>query len=388
MRSEGASADIQPLVKPPNQIDRRLRLRAARFQDYEQIAALEARYGLREMADKSYEKWVHLWQGNPAYRERQSDWKIGWVLETGDGQIVGTMGNIPLLYEFEGRKVLAVSGRSWAAEPEYRSASLLLLDHVINQRGVDLFVNNTVSATSLAAVDYFKCERVPVGSWDEWAGWITDYPSFFESALTMKKFPLAKPFSYPISAAFFLKDKFKRRAVRETGVEVSSCPDFDDRFDAFWMELKTKNPRVLLAVRTSEVLKWHFKYARLENRLWIATVADGSRLAAYAIFDRKDNLTFGVKRMRLVDFQSLEEGTGLLFPILAWALRKCAAEGLHVLANTGRYLDERGFIETASFRQKLPAWTFSYRASDPTLSASLRESRAWAPSLYDGDASL
>jgi len=89
-----------------------------------------------------------------------------------------------------------------------------------------------------------------------------------------------------------------------------------------------------------------------------------------------------------VDFQSLDGGTRLLFPILAWALEKCRTEGIHVLANIGRYLDESGFVETASFRQKLPAWTFFYRTTEPALAERLKQPSAWSPSLYDSDASL
>src|SRR5262245_22421281 len=105
---------ISPRVKRLRNDRRPARLRAARFQDYQQIALLEARHGLGTLAEKSYERWMHLWKGNPAYRERQSDWTIGWVLEAENGRIVGSMTNVPLLYEFQGKRVLAASGRSWA----------------------------------------------------------------------------------------------------------------------------------------------------------------------------------------------------------------------------------------------------------------------------------
>lgn len=382
------SAGTSPAAQSSKKAQQSARLRPARFEDYQQIAELESRHGLGELADKSYESWAHLWRGNPAYREVQSDWPIGWVLEAENGRLTGSMGNIPLEYEIHGKRILASSGRAWVAEPAYRGVSLLLLEHLVNQPGVDVNVNNTVSDAALAGVEFFGCQRVPAGRWDEWAGWITNYPSFFERALAMKNYPLAGPLSYPLSAAFFVKDRLKRIPVRESDVQVVPCAWFDDRFDDFWMELRARMPEVLLAVRTREALEWHFKYAFLKNRLWIATITDGSRLSAYAIFDRRDKLSLGFKRMRLVDFQSLNGGTELLFPILAWALEKCRAEGIHVLANIGRYLDESGFVETASFRQKLPAWAFFYRTTDPLLAETLQRPSAWAPSLYDGDASL
>src|SRR5690348_12508588 len=127
------------LTATPNVAQRKPRygpkLREARFEDHEQIAELESRFGLTA---KPYEEWVHLWKGNPLYRKLKADWPIGWVLEDEDGKLVASMGNIPSLYELDGRKILVASGRSWVADLAYRSASLSLLDNVIRQRNVDL----------------------------------------------------------------------------------------------------------------------------------------------------------------------------------------------------------------------------------------------------------
>src|SRR5712664_4553395 len=136
-----------PLQVPTTKPRRGPKLREARFEDYEQIAALESRFGL---AVKPYNEWVHLWQGNPLYRELKTGWPIGWVLEDEDGKIVGSMGNIPFLYELDGKRILVASGRSWVADLAYRSASLLLLDSLIEQRHVDLYLNNTVFDNSAA----------------------------------------------------------------------------------------------------------------------------------------------------------------------------------------------------------------------------------------------
>ena len=140
------------------------KLREARLEDYEQIAALESRFGLTA---KPYNEWVHLWQGNPLYRELKTDWPIGWVVEDQDGKIVGSMGNIPFLYELDGRRILVASGHSWVADLEYRSVSLLLLHKLIRQSHVDLYLNNTVGNSSVAAVTALGCSRMPVGIWDE-----------------------------------------------------------------------------------------------------------------------------------------------------------------------------------------------------------------------------
>ena len=362
------------------------KLREASFGDYEQIAALESRYGLGIL---SPEPWRHIWLSNPEYRDLHGRWTIGWVIEDEKGQIVASIGNVPLSYELAGRKILAVSGRSWIADLPYRSKALSLLDRVINQPNVDLYLNNTVSPESVNAVSVFDCLRVPVGLWDESAFWITSYQEFVKRILDKRTHGLAKPLSYPLSVAAFLKDQLTSKGLRLRDVEVKSVVAFDDRFDDFWTDLKRMNPRLLLAVRTREVLEWRFKCALRESRLWIATVVDNSRLAAYAIFDRQDSSAFGLTRMRLVDFQSLDGTTALLEPFLCWALRKCRNQGIHMLEVVGRWLEKGEFIETvAPQRRKLESWRFVYRANNASLATTLRDPRTWAPSLFDGDAAL
>jgi hypothetical protein len=381
-----STADGQQAVDLGRKPRRRPKVREASFEDYDQIAVLESRHGLRE---KSYEQWSHLWLGNPLYRELPTRWSIGWVLEDESGQIVGSLGNIPLWYEFEGRRVVVGASRFWVAEPEYRSASLLLVNELVHQPQMDLYLTNTFSAASSAALGVFSFQQVPVGLWNEAAFWITNYQGFLESFLTLKHYPLAKSLSYPFSAAVFLKDRLTNKALRAGDVEVKACAGFDERFDDFWVESKSRSPHVLWAVRTREMLEWHYKYALLNNRVWIATVVDGPHLVAYAVFDRKDKGSIGLKRVRLVDFQSLEGGTALLPPLIAWALRRCASEGIHVLENSGRWLEKGEVLDTlAPYRRRMPNWRFVYRANDPELAESLRDRRVWAPSLYDSDASL
>ena len=385
------------------------KLREARLEDYEQIAALESRFGLTA---KPYNEWVHLWQGNPVYRELKTDWPIGWVFEDQDGKIVGSVGNIPLLYELDGRRILVASSRSWVADVEYRSVSLLLLDNLIRQRQVDLFLSNTVGDKAVAAITAYGCSPIPVGIWDEVAYWITNYRGFFESIVAMKNYRLTRPFafpswegswtrlkalrarlskplSYPLSAAAFLKDRLAKTSVREGEVEVKLCTDFDDRFDSFWEEVKRNNRHVLLAVRTREVLEWHFKYALLGNRLWIVTAVDGPRLVAYAIFEKSVNPRSGFKQVNLVDYLSLEDGTSMLEPLLAWTLRRCRSEGVHVLEHTGRWMEKGEFIETAApYRRKLGTWSYFYHTNNPELRVLLNSRQVWTPSLFDGDATL
>jgi hypothetical protein len=364
-----------------------LRIREAGFDDYEQIASLQAFFGL---PIKSYQDWSRLWLGNPLYQVLASGWSIGWVLEDKRGRIVGSIGNVPLPYQWNGREIIAASGIAWVAEPAYRSAALMLLDRVINQPNVGLYLNNTVTKDSAAAVDVFACPRVPVGLWDETSFWITHCGGFSKAFLATKRLPAIPPLNYLASLATFLNDRVRSRRIPISDFRVEPCASFDDRFDDAWMDLCRRSPNHLLAVRSCEVLRWHLGDALRKGDVWVPVIADGRGIAAYAVFDRRDNGGFGLRRVRLVDFQSRESDRDAMFgALLAWALRRCREIGVHMLENVGRWLEKGEFIETyVPYRRKLPAWSYVYRARDAAVAENLKHRSAWSPSLFDGNASL
>lgn len=170
------------------------------------------------------------------------------------------------------------------------------------------------------------------------------------------------------------------------GLDLEFQTGFDDRFDEFWEELKNENPDLLLAVRTREVLEWHFAYAILQNSLWVWTITRNSRLAAYAIFLKATK--FGVTRVTLVDFQALKGNASLLLPMISAALARCRKEGIHLLENPGLGFNESGINQLAPYRVRTGSWCYFYKPANRELAQALSNPAAWAPSLYDGDASI
>jgi hypothetical protein len=362
--------------------------REASFADYGEIADLEVRNGL---ASKSVEEWKHLWLDNPPYRAMRGRWPIGWILENHEERIVGSLGNIPLFFEFRGRQLIATSGRAWVVDPKYRGYAILLLNYFLNQENVDLYLNATANAEASEAFSVFKASRVPVGKWDESIFWITTYRGFVHSTLLMKSAPLADLVSYPTSAVLFFLDKLIGRNRREiaAALNVSFCDTFDSRFDTFWEQLRSSAGR-LLTVRSREVLNWHFKYALERKELLILTAGGNGNIEAYAIFGRQDNVTIGLKRMRLVDFQCISAPAANIFALMIiWALERCAQDGVHMLEITGISPDQEAALqELHPYRRKLDAWRYLYKTNDPQLAELLKNPSLWHPTCYDGDASL
>jgi hypothetical protein len=363
-------------------------VREVSVEDYEQIAELESRHGLET---KTYDEWKHLWFNNPVYQSLAKSWPAGWVLENSNRKIIGYIGNIPLSYVFEGKKLLAATSRSWVVDAGYRGYSLLLLDYFFAQTNVDLFLTTTLNTEALEGFRFFGPSPVPVGDWDHSNFWVTNYAGFIASSLTVREVPFAKPLSYPLSIPLFIKDQLSRRSLEKTATQISvqSCWSFDERFDTFWEKLQVNQFNRLLGTRTREMLNWHFKYALLRRNAWIFCVTDGPRLLAYSIFYCQDNPKFGLKRVRLADFQTLTNDNLLLIPMLSRALERCRYAGIHMLEIMGLCPEKTQLIERLTpYRRKLCSWLSFYKANNRQLAERLRDPKIWDLSCFDGDSSL
>jgi hypothetical protein len=363
----------------------RPQLRIARFDDYEQIGRLES--ALRSEAS-SPDDWRRLWLGSPLWSHLGKHWPIGWVLETPSREIVGCIGNIPLLYHFRGEHLIAASGRGWVVAPAYRGFSLWLLDERFNQPYVDLFMDTTIGPMALEAFSEFS-HFVPVGDWGSVAYRVTGYRPFAAHALQKLNVPLAGVLAGTAGAALRFKDLAlaKKPAKQRSSCTIESTDRFDARFDEFWEELLRQSPETLLAARDSATLSWHFSVPMRRGRVWILTASRNGRLRGYCIFKRQSTVD-EIRRMRLVDYQSIDRDADLLPHFLELAIRRSRAEGVCVLDKPGVGVSAtRAFDECAPYRRK-QSWTSFYRVVDSALATELRQPKFWNPSEYDGDASI
>ena len=355
-------------------------IREARLTDYAQIAALETRNG---METKSQPEWEHLYLDNPVFG-RLAHWPIAWVAEKQNGEIVGCAGNLPLSYILDGREIIAAGGRGFVADPAYRAHAASLIRRFAHQKA-ELLMVSSANENSAPLLYAMRFSQVPTGTWDQSRFWITNHRGLMASALLKKRLPSF--IGYALLPLLRLKDAFTRKP-RRTTCDLTICPEFDDRFDQFWAELKRMRP-VMLANRSRETLAWHFKYALEQKRAWIVAVTDGWKLLAYSVFLRHDKPEVGLTRVRLVDFQTLHASTEFLEPMLSWALQKCRDQEIHMLEAYGFSPEKQEIIDSLSpHRRRFPAWTFFYKARNPELASQLKDPMIWDPSHFDGDASI
>lgn len=361
-------------------------VREASPADYPQIVELHKRNGLQT---KSEAEWNSVSTQNPVYR-RSKNFPIGWVLETSDGQIVGSITNIPVAYDLGGRHLLAASACAWATDPPYRRYSMLLLDQVMKQTGVDFFICTTVSPQSETSLRFFRWVKVPVGRWDQSKFWITAYRPFVKRALKLRSIPAAGALAYPASLALLCYDRW-RGALSEpddAGLEIREQSDFDARFDTFWQVLKQEKSGTLMAVRDRESLTWHFGPSLSAKKACLVTVSSGARLVAYAVFQRQDVIRHGFTRMRLADYQGLRAAGHALERALNLMVLRCVEQRIDLVETIGYVPNDLSIRGRRAYNRQLDAWRFYYKANSPEMAGILSDTTVWAPTCFDGDASL
>lgn len=357
-------------------------IREVALSDYAQIVALLSRNGL---AARTRDEWEHLWVNNPVYKKLDR-WPMGWVVQNSGG-IVGYLGTIPVSWHFKGREILGTSLYAFSLDIAHRGQGLLLLNRLLECPGAEYFVGSTANANSSKVLDRLAIERAPVGDWENSAFWITDYPGFANSLVSRKRWPAS--FAGLASLALRANDTLRKVPSPEPKHFLQRNEDFQGGFQKFWQELRHAYPDRFLATRSPEILEWHFKNSLRQGRTWVVSHSVQSRILAYAAFQRQDNREVGLKKMRLVDWQCLPGSEGVLESALAWAVKECRSQGVHMLEAFGFRPDKQRMIDDlAPHRRKLSSWTYFHKVSSPELLHELQDLGAWDPSAFDGDASL
>jgi hypothetical protein len=203
-------------------------LRAARLEDYPQIQQLESSHGLLALEERD---WRAMWVDNPLRSRLGQNFPIGWVLEDADRRIVGSLANIPTLYTYQGRDLIAVTGRAWVVASDYRFMALMLTYKYFNQGGVDLLIDTTVNSMAVNPFSAFGSVRVPLGDWESAAFRITCYRNFAAAALRIKGAPLPRLLAHPAGLGLRIKDALTLEALPPApdSYTVEQVDAFDSR---------------------------------------------------------------------------------------------------------------------------------------------------------------
>ena len=358
------------------------RLREATFRDHAAITQVFARNdgGLLDSAST----WEHDWKANPFYRE---GFPIGWVLEDGAGNVVGTFSNIPMEYEFRGRSIRAAFARAWSVDPTYRNYSILLAREFISQKNVDLML--ATRANPIASKVYQSILRMTPISADDRGSflWILSYPGVVRAYLRIRKVPLAGLWSPMAAAGLMVCDRLlrvNRRVYAKYDVHIAT--QFDERFDRFWCRLREQSGH-LSAVRSRAALAWRFDSSRLRGRTTILTIPEGDDIGGYLILVRASSER-GASGM-VADLQVPDDRAEYVRTLLSAALKVSREQGIAYLVSDGFNSFKHDILLEASPHRQIPRYcSCFYKAFAPELQRALEDAAAWDLGPCDGDGIL
>jgi len=367
-----------------------VRRREAQFSDFEAIAALKSRSGL---SLDSLENWQRIWQRNPALNRTKARLPIGWVQESEDGQIVGYLGSVPLLYQLGDETLMATATTGLVADPAYRSRSLGLVGSFFRQ-SCDLYLDTTATPAAAKIMLAFKAQEVPQLDYGILFFWVIEAEAFLRA--TMRKLQVNE--NLGSIGAFFgspllQSDTFLRGRRPRSGSTQFTCRDLGpeqigDDFQDLWLR-KLQEPRRLLAWRTPEVLRWHFLVPNSGRKTCVLACYSNSRLQGYLILVIGRDPNLDLHKATVADLIAAADDPAVIRELLAVAYDFAKKERCDVLELLGFPQEIRRVCEESRpHRRAYPACPFLYKTGRTELRDVLIHEKAWYACPFDGDATL
>jgi hypothetical protein len=354
------------------------RIRPATFDDAEAIRRVHAANG---MDDFDPVKWRAVWQTYPFAADFQ-DIPIGWVLETEDGSVEGTIGNIHLLYEMGGRRFRVALATAWAVNTAHRGRALHLTTAFFKQKGLDLLVNGSASLTASKVLTGLQIPRIPIPEYGSPCFWAANPRAFARAVLQRRQTRAATLLSWPAGLALLMRDMLRGSGRGKLSAPVQRIAAFDDRFDALWTRIAA-GPSRLRAIRTRAVLHWKFHQELADGRAVILTTGMAGDLAGYMVLVRRPGSDLGMGLYDVADFQAAGDDPAVYRDLLLGSVRMAREEGVDaVKLMTGTPAKRAAALALKPYSYQLPFWQLYYKAS-VELKAALGSADAWDFSLFD-----
>ena len=214
-----------------------MNIREIKFNDYKKISELVYSNNLHIY---NYKYWQDLWLLNPYYKNINNKWVKGWVLEH-KNQIVGFLGNFPMVYSFLGKDYIVAVATCWVTGKEYRNYSLLLMKAYFNQKNIDLFLSSTANETASAVFKAFQGNNINFKEYKENLLFIFNYYNIIKNFKIAKKIKFIFFLIKPIIIFFKIIINFFYSAMTmDLDNNIKIYKSFNHEFDFLWNNIKKK----------------------------------------------------------------------------------------------------------------------------------------------------
>ena len=356
-----------------------VRLRTAALDDGDAIRQLQERNGLGSLDPLA---WRRQWEEYP-YAAEFRDIPMGWVLVAGSGRVVGSLGNIHMLYDLGGNRIRGAIATAWAVDAPHRGHSLQLMMAFLKQKGVGLCLNGSASPTASRVLRGMKMSRIPIPGYEVPCFWAARPSGFARAALARRSVPAAAILSWPAGMLLSARDVLLRSGRGRILSAMHRTGEFDHRFDTFWQNL-SGGPRRLRAVRTSAVLDWRFGAALRDGQAAVVTATRDGALNGYAVLVRRQSPELGMQLYDVADLQALRDEASTIRDLLLGAIGAAREDGMDAVKFlTGTPVKRAPATELRPYCYRLKFWQLYYRAGTPELGSALSNADAWDFSPFD-----
>lgn len=383
--------DVQDAAPPLSAVaNATVRRREAQVSDFAAVAALKTQY---DLSPDSPENWNRLWCVNPALAKASHPLPMGWVQES-EGEIVGYMGSIPLLYQYDDKSLLAVATTCYVAHPGYRASSLSLVGSFFRQRGVDLYLNSTASPAAGKVMRAFKAEQLPQEHYDSVLFWILNSHAFLLAAMSKMQVAagLGKIVSRLGSPALrgnvLFRRSWPRRTAERFSCRILRVEEIGDEFESLWLQKVQERPQ-LLACRTPDILRWHFQVPYSRRRVHVIACYKERRLVGYLILQIVFVGALGLWKGFVADLIALVDRPEIIAELFVSAYELAKQEGCDVLEVEGFPRQVRQVCDRwEPYSRSYPACPFYYKTDSASLAILLAREESWYACPFDGDTTL
>jgi hypothetical protein len=363
----------------PDEKQAALRIRPATPDDADAIGRVQQRNGVDSEGAASPRDFR---QSYPFEAEFQ-DIPIGWVLETDGGSIVGSIGNVHMLYELGGRRLRAGIATAWAVDQGHRGKSVQLMTTFLRQKGVDFCVNGSANPAASQVMTGLKIPRIPLPDYGTSFFWAIRRHAFARAALMRRQARAAVLLAWPAAAGVLARDVIFRSGRGRPSGPVRRLREFDERFDSLWNQIGA-GPVRLRAVRTRAVLDWRFGGELRSGRAIILATERGALLSGYAVLIRREGSELGMNLFDVADIQAAEDDGATIRDLLLGSIRAARDDGADALKfMTGTPVKRSAAEALRPWKNQLPFWQLYYKAATPELGSMLSAADVWDFSLFE-----
>lgn len=350
------------------------RIRPATLADYAGIDGVHRRNAFGGL-DPFF--WEQICLHHP-YRSQYPNSPPGWVIETDEGSIVGSLINILMPAEFEGRAVRGAASGTWGVDAEHRDLLALGLKREwFGQADAEMWLVGTANATATKIMGGFRAERIPMPHYLDGLFWILDSRRFMQAVARKRNIPAGELLAWPAGLALGCYAGLLKRRGGRGRLPVRVLDAFDSRFDDFWEKLRNDVPR-LRVVRNRAMLAWRFASTQRRKGLTVLIAEKGGSMAGYAVLSAQPRAHLGLDQNIVADLQAVGDDPEVLDSLLGAAIAESKSQHKHALEFQGYHASKyQVALRRRPFRYHYETWPLFYRCREKALYERLRSEEYW-----------